>query len=227
MVQNNLHQKAIELRLKGKSYNEIKRALGIPKSTLSSWFKNFTLPLPIKQILEEKRRAPRQQLMEFNRRRTKAIQKENKKIIQDAANEIKKISKYDLLLVGTALYWAEGYNNQSKVHSPYLSFGNSNPNIVALYVYFLRKCMQIPTEKMRPFVQVHHNVNVKSAIAFWAKICNIPKEKFHITHQISSAGKNKRPYNSLPYGTFKLDVSGRRNFYQIKGWIDGLTKQTT
>lgn len=38
------YQKALKLRFAGKSYGEINRALGIPKSTLSSWFKNFQSP---------------------------------------------------------------------------------------------------------------------------------------------------------------------------------------
>ena len=37
-------QTAFKLRLQGKSYNEISKALGIPKSTLSDWFRSFELP---------------------------------------------------------------------------------------------------------------------------------------------------------------------------------------
>ena len=36
---NKLKVKAFKLRKQKKSYNEINRQLGIPKSTLSSWFK--------------------------------------------------------------------------------------------------------------------------------------------------------------------------------------------
>src|SRR4030042_2470197 len=107
MVQNNLQQKALGLRLGGKSYGEIKRVLGVPKSTLSNWLKNLVLPPSVIKVLEEKRKATRKQLMEFNRRRTQIIQTENKNIHRVAVNEIKTISKYELLLVGAALYWAE------------------------------------------------------------------------------------------------------------------------
>ncbi|MDD5145516.1 MAG: hypothetical protein PHF44_01600 [Candidatus Pacebacteria bacterium] len=186
------------------------------------------MPESVKKILEEKRRAPRKQLVEFNRRRTQSIQIENKKVLKDAASEIKNISRYELLLIGAALYWAEGYNKQEgRVHSPYLSFGNSNPGMVNLFIHFLKEAMQTPMEKMRPFVQIHNNIDAESAITFWAKICNIPKERFRVTHQISRASKGRRPHNSLPYGTFKLDVSGRQNFFKVKGWIDGIIKNST
>jgi len=166
-------------------------------------------------------------LFENNRRRTRAIKIENKKVRQIAVNEIKSLSKYELLLIGAALYWAEGYNRQNKIPSPYIGFGNSNPDMVVLFLRFLREVMQIPEEKLRPAVQIHHNIKPELAISFWVKITNIPKERFRITHQTSRASKGKRPYNSLPYGTLKLNAHGRQNFFKIKGWIDGLIKQNS
>ena len=219
------YQEAIKLRFSGKSYGEIKNLLGVSKSTLSSWLKELELPLSVKKILVKKSRVPRKQLMEFNRRRTQAIRIENKQVKQVATNQIKPLSKYELLLIGAALYWAEGYNRQDKVSSPYISFGNSSPDMVVLFLRFLREVMQISEEKLRPIVQIHKNIKPELAITFWAKITNIPKERFHITHQVSRASKGKRPYNSLPYGTFKLNVVGRQKFFQIKGWIDGLIRQ--
>ncbi len=226
MVQKNLRQKAFKLRLEGKSYGEIKSKLKIPKSTLSSWFKNLELPPVIQKILDEKGRAPRKQLMEFNRRRTQIIQLENIKLRQAAANEIKKISKYELLLIGTALYWAEGYNKQGKVRSPYLSFGNSDARMAILFLRFLKEVMHVDEDSLRPVVQIHKNISAKAAIKFWAKATDIPEERFRVTHQTSRASKGRRPRNSLPYGTFKLNVNGRLNFFKVKGWIDGLIKQS-
>lgn len=226
MVHILLYQKAFILRKQGKSYGEIKSALGIPKSTLSSWFKNFELPLSIKKILREKGRVPRKQLMAFNRHRTQAIKIENQQVRETAASEIASLSKYGLLLIGAALYWAEGYNRQNNVRSPSISFGNSDPKMVILFLRFLREVMQISEEKLRPVVQIHHNINKELAVKFWAKICNISKKHFRVTHQISRASKGRRPYNSLPYGTLKLNVNGRQYFFKIKGWIDGLIKQS-
>src|SRR4030042_301237 len=168
------YQEVIDLRLKGKSYGEIKSLFGVPKSTLSSWLKELELPPSVKKILIEKGRAPREQLMKFNRRRTQIIKIENQQIKQVAADEIKPLSKYELLLIGAALYWAEGYNRQDKVPSPYISFGNSNPDMVVLFLRFLREVLRIPEEKLRPTVQIHHNIKPESAIKFWARITDIP-----------------------------------------------------
>jgi len=221
-------QKAFELRLAGKSYNEIARTLDVSKGSLSLWFKDLKLSRIAQKRLEGKMRFAREHgLFENNRRRTQAIKIENKKIRQITANEVKPLSKYELLLIGAALYWAEGYyNRQDKVPSPYISFGNSNPDMVVLFLRFLREVMQISEKKLRPIVQIHKNIKPESAINFWAKITSIPQKSFRVTHQASRASKGKRPYNSLPYGTFKLNVIGRQNFFKIKGWIDGLVRQT-
>ncbi|MEK9135282.1 MAG: hypothetical protein AAB451_03225 [Patescibacteria group bacterium] len=228
MVQNSLRQKAFALRRQGKSYGEILKKLNLTsKGTLSYWFKGLKLSAAAQKLLEGKIRLARQRgLFKNNRRRTEAIQIENKKVRQIATGEIKPLSQYELLLVGAALYWAEGYNRQDKFPSPFISFGNSNPDMVVLFINFLIEIMKIPEEKLRPIVQVHHNIEPKSAIDFWAKTCNISKERFRVTYQTSRASKGKRHFNSLPYGTLKLNVPGRQNFFKIKGWIDGLIKQS-
>ncbi len=64
------YKKAFNLRIKGKSYREIKGALGIPKSTLSSWFKGLELPKSAQKILKEKDKKGRKKLLEFNKKRS-------------------------------------------------------------------------------------------------------------------------------------------------------------
>jgi len=220
-------QEAFKLRLSGKSYGEIAKVLDVSKGSLSLWFKDLKLSRVAQKLLEGKMRLAREHgLFENNRRRTQTIKIENKKARQIAVSEIQPLSKYELLLIGAALYWAEGYNRQDKVPSPYISFGNSSPDMVVLFLRFLREVMQISEEKLRPIVQIHKNIKPESAINFWAKVTSIPQKSFRITYQISKASKGKRPYNSLPYGTFKLNVVGRQKFFQIKGWIDGLIRQS-
>jgi len=221
------YQQAYQLRLKGKSYGEIKRALGVPKSTLSSWFKNLELPTEVQKLLEEKGRVAREQLMEFNRRRTKAIQIENQEIRQEALDEIRSLSKYELLLVGAALYWGEGRKRWPQ-NDQRVQFVNSEPAMIVLFLRFLHEILQAPDEELRLVLRVHPNIDAESSVKFWSKITGIPSERFRITTQISRSSKKKRPRNSLPYGTLEIRVgiSARQKFFQIKGWIDGLKNQS-
>lgn len=220
------YQEALKLRLKGKSYREIYLSLGVPKSTLSSWFKNLTLPPPIQKILKKKGRVARAQLMEFNRCRTETIKAENRKIEQEAFKEIHLLSKYELMLIGAALYWTEGHKIEKQKRTPEICFANSDPYMVALFMRFLREIVQVPEEKFRITIHIYPNIDTQSAIRFWTQVTNVPEERFYITQQISRASKRKRPFNSLPFGTLKLAICERQKCFQIKGWIDSLKNQS-
>lgn len=218
-------QKAYQLRLKGHSYGEIKKALGIPKSTLSSWFKDLELPPEAQKLLEEKGRVAQEQLMEFNRRRTKFIQVENKEIRKKAVKEINSLTKRELLLVGATLYWGEGWKSE-RSNKGSIEIANSNPHFIALSLRFFKEILGVLNEKLRVSLLLHPNIDVQTAVRFWSEVTGIPKERFTVTNQVSRASKRKRPHRSLPYGTLRLRVHNRRKFFKIKGWIDGLKNQS-
>lgn len=223
---NSKYQEALKLRFQGKSYGEIKQLIGVPKSTLSSWFKNLEFPLTIQKILEEKGRITREPLMEFNRRRTEIIKDENKKIERHSFKDIHLLSRYELTLIGVALYWAEGYKIEKQKTTAQICFANSDAYMVALFLRFLREIIEIPEEKLKVSAHIYPNINKESAIDFWSKITNIPKARFRATQQISKASKGKRSWNSLPFGTLKLTIHGRQYCYRVKGWINALKNQS-
>ena len=218
------YQEVIKLRLKGKSYREIAKAVGVSKNSVSRWCKNLKLPLSARKILEKKNDYPKELFRKYNQLKHKKVQIENREIVRKFSKEIRVLSKYELKLIGAALYWAEGYKNQKR-EAKCVQLSNSDPYLVALFLRFLREIIGISEEKLKVSIRVHPNINEKSAINFWNEITNIPKERFRITTQISRASKRKRPYNSLPHGTLDLRVHRRQKFYQIKGWIDGLIGQ--
>jgi len=220
------YQKALKLRLTGKSYGEIRKSLGVSKSTLSLWFKNLQLPLFAQKILKKKDTAGRQKLLEFNRRRTRVISIENQKTRQKALKEINSFPKNTLKLIGAALYWTEGYKFEKQKGTPQICFANSDPFIIALFVRFLQKVIKVPKEKFRMAIHIYPSTNEKAAIKFWSKVTNIPKNHFRITRQISRASKRKRLFNALPYGTLRLIISGRQRCFQIQGWIDVLKRES-
>jgi len=58
---------------------------------------------------------------------------------------------------------------------------------------------------------------------FWIKATNLKESAFGKTYVgQSSASKNIRPYNQLPYGVIQIRVSDTPLFNRIMGWIDGL-----
>jgi predicted transcriptional regulator len=218
------YQEAIKLRFKGEGYGTIAKSLGVSKSSVSGWCKNLKLPRAIQKIIEAKTKASHTQLAFYNQQKHQRVQEENKKIREETIKQISSLSKNDLLLIGATLFWAEGYKRAEYLRSPYVSFSNSDPDMVALFMRFLREILKVSEEKFTPYIHIHPNVNETKAINFWAKTAHIPKKKFRITRQVSRASKGKRPFNSLPYGTIDIRVRSRQNFYQIRGLLDGLIK---
>ena len=103
-------QLAIELRLKGKTYNEINETLGVAKSTLSGWLRNVKLSKKIEsELLNKKQRSWRKTIIVFNKKRAEKIRAKSKTDQEKWSQEIKNLTEKELKLVGTALYWAEGY----------------------------------------------------------------------------------------------------------------------
>lgn len=214
-------QEAIRLRIQGKSYNEICRALRLPsKGTLSVWFKNLVLSSAAKRRLAQKMRLAHERgLLAHNKRRSALVQKENKVIRGGAIKEIRTLSHRELLLVGAALYWGEGYKN-GKARG--LSLANSDPRLVRMYMRFLREILKVPDERIRMHIHIHPNCSQQRAIQFWSKLTHLSKENFHITRQVSRASRGKRPKRMLPHGTLDIRVHRRQLFFRVLGLIDGL-----
>jgi transposase-like protein len=101
---------AIDLRKQGKSYGEIMNQLDIlSKGTLSFWFRDIELGIKARNRLRRlTSQSKEKNLTEFNKRRTAAIIRENNIIYKDAEQEIGRLSKRDLLMIGTSLYWGGG-----------------------------------------------------------------------------------------------------------------------
>jgi len=219
------HQKAIKLRLKGKSYREITKTLGVSKSSVSLWCRDLKLPIRIQKIIDAKTKNSRTNLTAYNKKRSQFIKTENKEIRKKAIKQISSLSERELLLIGASLFWGEGYKKAENLRSPYICFANSDADMIKLFMNFLRKIMKISSDRIYASVFIYPSIEEKKAINFWSKVTKLPKSRFRTTNQISRASKGKRPYNSLPYGTLDLRVNSRQEFFWIRGWIDGLIKQ--
>lgn len=221
------YPKAIELRMAGKSYNEIARDLGIGKSLLSYWLKDLQLPSEAKKILEEKSNYAKEKFQDYNRQKHERVQKENAQIRGDSVERVKILRSYELLLLGAALYWAEGYKRHAgKRPTAYLSFSNSDPDMIKLFMRFTREILKVSEEKVKPSIHLYPGIDKIEAIAYWSNIMNIPRKKFRASFMVSRASQGKRPKNLLPYGTLDLRIQSRQKFFEVMGLIDGLVQRT-
>ncbi|MDZ4296609.1 MAG: hypothetical protein U1A16_04565 [Patescibacteria group bacterium] len=223
-------QKILALRYKGKSYNEIVKALGVAKGTVNYWLHGIVLPpLVQKKLAANIQRVTKNGFSTFNRERTRRIKEENKTFREISSKEIVPLSEKELLLVAVALYWGEGCQNahaKNGTSSYALALSNSNPFLIALFLRFVREILHVPEKKIKAHLQIHPNIDRAQALYFWSSVTQLPAIQFCVITAVSSASKHRRPTRFLPHGTLDIRVNSRQLFMRMKGWIDGLAQQS-
>lgn len=227
MRSDKLH--AYKLRASGRSYTEIVRLLGVPKSTLSNWFSGVVLSDEAKTRINERgQKKSVDALIKRNILQTHEAQKRAYQTRNNAKQNIGKISGRDLFLIGVALYWAEGYKkpmvrNGRIITSHYVGFTNSDPLLIALFLRFIREICEVPEEKIKANLRIFEHQNETYLLDFWQKTSRISISKFGKVYKgVSISSQGKKPYNILPYGTFQVRISDTPLYHKIMGWIDGL-----
>lgn len=207
--------RAIRLRNKGLSYNEIKRHVPVAKSTLSLWLKSIRLSKEHRSRLYTKQiailsRGPQSQ----KERRALEI----KKIIQTAAKEITMPLTLDTYrLMGAALYWAEGNKKNG------FQITNSDPNFILFMVRWIEKVLKISAKSLKARLNIYPQQDENSVKKFWSDLTGIPLIRFGKSYikPISSGFKK----NNLYYGTMNIEVPrGTDMRHRIFGWLSAVLK---
>ncbi|MDN3293098.1 hypothetical protein QWM81_03355 [Streptomyces ficellus] len=163
-AKDDLRARARELRLQGMTYDRIQVELGCSKSSISLWVRD--LPKPECRRSREQASAIAKKGWEPTLQRREAERQEAKTA---AAKAVGDMTDRELLLVGTALYWAEG--TKSKAHRPQerVTFINSDPDMIRVFLSWLR-LLGVRREQLRYHVHVHESADVSKAEDFWAHI---------------------------------------------------------
>ena len=224
-------EQAIKLRLSGKSYSQISAELSLPKSTLSGWLGKIVLSDDARhKINKRSREGSRLGLLRRNKNQTHLAQERARVGRETASQEIPPLSRRDILVIGTALYWAEGYKRPVRVRgrevtSHVVSLTNSDPALVKLFLRFLREAGHVPDQKIKAGLPLFKHQNESFMRRFWEGETGIPSVNFGKTYYgISISSMGKRPFNQLPHGIIQIVVADTKLFYRIMGYIDGLKK---
>lgn len=207
--------KAVALRKRGLSYNEIRKQTGRSKSTLSFWLKG------IKLNFRQRKRLYTKQIEILSRgsqsqkeRRAREVEA----IIKKAEDEITfPMSFESVRLIGAALYWAEG--SKEKL----MKITNSDPHLILFMVRWTESMFKIPAKDLKARLNIYPQQNEQKIKKFWSEITGIPLKNFGKSYiKPFSRGYKK---NNLYYGTIRIEVAKSVNFkHQIFGWIKGLLK---
>lgn len=170
-------QKAIELRRKGHSYQEILKEVKVSKSSLSLWLMDMPLNEDEKQLLKKRKDS------NISRGRIRAAASNHMRrvvrdgfLLKDSKKEFEEKSKDPLFHIGVALYWAEGSKR-----SPYFGFTNSDLDMLMLMIGWVRKFLEVREEEIALRLYSHRPFAHENFELFWSKKTGIPLSNFKKT----------------------------------------------
>ena len=212
--------KARQMRRNGISIITIAQKLEVSKSSVSKWCND---------ILLTNRQAEKLRLNKgislTTGQRMGAETNKNKRLnaIKEANilghRIIKKISKRELLLVATALYWSEGSKSD---HTSGFVFVNSDPEMVLVMKLFLIDIINIRPCDIVCSIQINrvHERRIQTVLSFWEKLLNLPKDQFRKPYYIDTRAKKLYDNHEDYYGVCRLVVKKGMNLkYRILGLI--------
>ncbi len=193
--------RAIQLRLKGYSYSQIKEKLGISKSTLSGWLEPY--PLSRERIRELRYVSPRR-IESF--RQTMAKKKHDRldKVYEKAKKDIGKLSRREIMLGGLFLYWGEGY----KTATATTAVANTDPAMLKFFVEWLKE-IKAPMEKLKVKIHIYRDMNKDKTIDFWRKELDLPQSCFGQVYVKNSKLSGLSYKNGFGHGTCNILVRNR------------------
>ncbi len=168
--------KAILLRREGKTYTQISSELGISKSSVSLWLKNYKLTESELAIIKENTKNR----VEKGRMKSKISIRSRKvfadKTLYEQANKIfLGFVNEAMFCYGLGLY--EGHGNKT---SNYYSFTHKNPEIHKIMLVWMNKYLSIDKEKLKFKIYLGLNDDYVNTVDFWSQYLDIPEESIKV-----------------------------------------------
>ncbi len=118
----------------------------------------------------------------------------------------------DLKIAGVMLYWGEGTKAGNSV-----VFSNSDPDMIKLFLHFLRKVCGVQEERLRLLLHMYPDQNENKLKLFWSETAKIPLLRFSKTFY--HTGKSGSYAKRSELGTVSLRYSDTELLRIINKWI--------
>ncbi len=216
-AKDELRARARELRQEGMTYDRIQVELGCSKSSISLWVRD--LPRPPRRSREEASAIARRGWdATLHRRET-----ERRRTREAARQETASLTDRELFLAGVALYWAEGSKSKPHRRSERVSFINSDPDVIGVFLAWLR-LLDVTPERLKFHVNIHETADVAEAERFWVEHTGADRSRFGKTtlkkHRPATVRKN---IGENYRGCLAIHVLQSADLYRrIEGWWYGI-----
>ena len=120
----------------------------------------------------------------------------------------------ELDAIGAMLYWAEGYKT-SKANG--IDFANSDPQMVEIFIRFLRNRYIFEEKRLRAFIYCYSNQNLKALVEFWSKRLAIPPSQFTKPYVRTDYRQDGR---KMQFGVIHIRYSDKKLLQDILNLIE-------
>ncbi len=209
--------KAFEMRKEGKSYNEIKRNLGVPMSTLSNWFSEQSWSKDTKRVLSDKvYQVSKIRIEKLNKIRGQNLKRLYAEARKEAVIDFETLKDNRIFIAGVSIYWGEG----DRTSKNGFRICNSDPRMIKLFVAFLIDVCGLDIKRLKIWLLLYPDLDEQVCREFWKKSTDLNDANF--TKSIIIAGRHK--INRLSYGVGNVSYSSRYLKEKMMVWIDLLSK---
>jgi hypothetical protein len=145
-----------------------------------------------------------------------------------AAAEIGGLSARELVIAGAIAYWCEGTKRKTYADRNRVTFINSDPGLISLFLRFLA-LNGITPDRLICRVHIHESADVDGAQQFWRKVTGLPESVFRAPTLKRHNPKTVRKNTGDGYhGCLVIDVRRSTALYRrIEGWASAATAAST
>lgn len=226
MAKYNLKIKAQELREKGFPINKISKELKVSKGSVSLWCRDIKLSEDLKDKIriDHYKNSQKGRLIGAQMNKNKRLSSLREADLFGSKN-INKLSKREIILIATALYWSEGSKSDS---STGFQFVNSDPEMILFIRNFLIKCMEIKISDFTCSIQINklHEPRISTVLSFWKNLLELENQQIRKPYFVKTESKKIYTNYDNYYGICKLIVRRSTNLkYKMIGLIKALKNQ--
>jgi hypothetical protein len=208
---------ARELRVAGKSYNDIERQLNIPKSTLSGWFGGVDWSQTVREnLVKSTKKFHVEQLKKVSQDRGQKLRLIYERAENEAREEFELLKNNPLFISVIMAYWGEG-DKRSKGRC---SISNSDPHMLRLFSLFLEKVCTVPKAEIKAWILAYPDTNTTESLVYWSRLTGVWVGNFKKTIFIKGKSAKRR----LPYGVCYVYISSTYLKRKILLWMTLLSQ---
>ena len=198
-------EKALELRKRGTSINDIAQKLKVSKSTVSYWCRDIVLSSSvIKKIARKSKAKSTESLLEYAEKQRRDRIYRVKDSVSKGEAKLGSLDNRDIYCIGLGLYWGEGYKKGSQE----FGFTNSDAQMILFYIKWLRVVFNIKLSDLILRVSINdlHKNRINDVMKFWSTTTNVPLEQFSKPSLIKTQNKKIFPNMDTHMGTLRVKV---------------------